>query len=215
MRLSRDRADRQRVAGRIARKGALQSGPYGGGIFAAVAEQSGRAMCLRAGWPARVPCNPAPTNRVSIHRNPQGFGRQGCVCGRGVPRPYRSGTVCSHRGTGVVRRCSCGPDGPRGCPAIRPLQMGEYLRLSRDRADRQRVAGRIARKGALQSGPYGGGIFAAVAEQSGRAMCLRAGWPARVPCNPAPTNRVSIHRNPQGFGQQGCAYGRGVPRPYE
>ena len=75
-----------------------------------------------------------------------------------------------------------GPDCPQGCPAIRPLRIGflsiairkvsgskdvpaggacpaptvgEYLRPSRDRADRQRVAGRIAREGALQSGPYG------------------------------------------------------------
>ena len=48
-----------------------------------------------------------------------------------------------------------GPDSPQGCPAIRPLQMGEYLRPSRDRADRQRAAGRMARKGALQSGSYG------------------------------------------------------------
>ena len=72
-------------------------------------------MFLRAGWPARVPCNPAPTDKgqfvaitepgwwgnasgasgttaptvefVSV-TNPQGFGRQGCVCGRGMPRPY-------------------------------------------------------------------------------------------------------------------------------
>ena len=59
-------------------------------------------MCLRAGLPARVPCNPAPTNRVSIHRNPQGFGQQGCACGRGMPRPYRLGTACGHCGTGAA-----------------------------------------------------------------------------------------------------------------
>ena len=51
------------------------------------------------------------------------------------------GDVCGHCGVGVAGGCSCGPDSPQGCPAIRPLQMGEYLRPSRDRADRQCACG--------------------------------------------------------------------------
>ena len=109
----------------------------------------------RAGWPARVPCNPAPTVEFVSVTNPQSSGRQGCACGRGMPRPYEWGNIRGRRGTGAAAQCSCGPDSPQGCPAIRPLQMGEYLRPSRDRADRQRAAGRMARKGALQSGSYG------------------------------------------------------------
>ena len=89
LRPSRDRADRQRAASRIARKGALQSGPYGG------------------------------------------------VCVRHQSAKFRAARMRLRAGRAP------------------PLQMGEYLRPSRNRADRQRVAGRIARKGALQSGPYG------------------------------------------------------------
>ena len=51
------------------------------------------------------------------------------------------GDVCGHCGVGVAGGCSCGPDSPQGCPAIRPLQMGEYLRLSRNRAAAQCACG--------------------------------------------------------------------------
>ena len=99
------------------------------------------------------------------------------------------GDVCGHCGVGVAGGCSCGPDSPQGCPAIRPLQMGEYLRPSRDRADRQRVAGRMARKGALQSGPYGGVCVRCVSAKFRAArMCLRAGR--------APPLRVRNHLRP-------------------
>ena len=97
------------------------------GTFAAVAEPG------QLGNASGASGTTAPTNRVSIHRNPQGFGRQGCACGRGMPRPYEWGNIRGRRGTGAAAQCSCGPDSPQGCPAIRPLQMGENLRPSRDR----------------------------------------------------------------------------------
>ena len=83
---------------------------------------------------------------------------------------------------------------------------GGRLRPSRDRADRQRAAGRIARKGALQSGPYRWGNICGRRGTERTGNVPRAGWPARVPCNPAPTDKgqfVAIAEQ----GQQGNASG--------
>ena len=51
---------------------------------------------LRAGWPARVPCNPAPTDGGTF------------------------AAVAEQSGQATCR----GPDSPQGCPAIRPLRIG-------------------------------------------------------------------------------------------
>ena len=53
-------------------------------------------MFLRAGWPARVPCNPAPTD---------------------------GGIFAAVAGQSGQATCR-GPDSPQGCPAIRPLRIG-------------------------------------------------------------------------------------------
>ena len=53
-------------------------------------------MFLRAGWPARVPCNPAPTDGGIFAAVTEQSGRATCR----------------------------GPDSPKGCPAIRPLRIG-------------------------------------------------------------------------------------------
>ena len=94
------------------------------------------------------------------------------------------GNVCGHCGVGVAGGCSCGPDCPQGCPAIRPLRIG-FLSIAIHKVS----GGKDVPVGGACPAPTDGGIFAAVAGQSGQAMCLRAGWPARVPCNPAPTDK--------------------------
>ena len=114
------------------------------------------------------------------------------------------GDVCGHCGGGVAGGCSCGPDSPQGCPAIRPLRIGvrsiairkvsgskdvpaggacpaptdgeKFAAVAGQGQPRNVPAGRIARKGALQSGPYGG---VCVRHQSAKfraaRMFLRAG----------------------------------------
>ena len=112
VRPSRDRADRQRVAGRRARKGALQSGPYRWGNICG---------CRGTERTGNVPAG----YRLGAVRGHHGTGVVG-QCQRGVEdaAPYGGGSI-RHKPKGFGRQgCSCGTDSPRGCPAIRPLRTG-------------------------------------------------------------------------------------------
>ena len=72
-----------------------------------------------------------------------------CACGRGVPRPY--GWVYVRLKTGrVLAAMMC-----RGPDISGPYRLGVVCGHCGTGVAAQCAAGRIARKGALQSGPYG------------------------------------------------------------
>ena len=73
--------------------------PTNGGLFAAIAEQSGQAMCRGPDSPQGCPAIRPLRIRGSSWPSRNRAARQ-CSCGRGVPRPYERGTVCGHLGMG-------------------------------------------------------------------------------------------------------------------
>ena len=116
-----------------------------------------------------------------------------------VPAGYRLGAVRGHHGTGVVGQCqrgvedaapygggsirhkpkgfgrqgcSCGPDSPKGCPAIRPLRTG-FLSVNKPQSSGRQ--GCACGRGVPR--PYGGGNIRGHRGAGGIAIrVLRKGW---------------------------------------
>ena len=109
---------------------------------------------LRAGWPARVPCNPAPTVEfvsIAIRKVP---GSKDVPAGGACPAPTNGGIFAAVAGQGQPRNVPAGRIARKGALQSGPYRWGNICGCRGTERPRNVPAGRIAREGALQSGPY-------------------------------------------------------------
>ena len=184
----------------------------------------------RAGWPARVPCNPAPTVEfvsIAIRKVP---GSKDVPAGGACPAPTDGGIFAAGAGQGQPRNVPAGRIARKGALQSGPYRWGNICgcrgtertgnvpagyRLGAVRGHHGTGVVGQCQRGVEDAAPYGGGSIRHKPKGFGRQGCsCGTDSPRGCPAiRPLRTGFLSVNK-PQSSGRQGCACGRGVPRPY-